>query len=141
MSQLRFITLRRTLLQGTAIAGMVTMTVLAMRLVGPPQASAQQAQQGEVRATAFALVGGDGTVLARLEPAPDGSGRLTLFDKAGTRRLALAGGGVLAVFDQDGATLRFAAGRTFEVGPTGNPPVNGIQLGANGSITNLPSAP
>jgi hypothetical protein len=135
------VTLRRLLLHGVAVAGIVTLTVLAPRLVGPGQAAAQPAQQNELRATAFVLVGGDGTVLARLGPAPDGSGRLTLYDAAGTRRLALAGAGVLAIFDQDGTTLSFAAGRTFAVGPTGNPPVNGVQLDQDGRICVLPCAP
>src|SRR5436305_1827998 len=140
MSRANFTALRRMLLQGTVLAGMVALTVLALRLAGPQQASAQQTQPGEVRATAFTLVAGDGTVLARLGSAPDGAGRLTLYDSGGTRRLALAGAGLLAVFDHDGTTLRFAAGRTFEVGPTGNPPVNGVQLDATGSIIVLPAA-
>ena len=111
---------------------------LAFTLVAAPQATAQSSQQQEVRASAFTLVGPDGTVLAQLARNPtSGTGRLSLRDAAGTERVTLAGGGILNVWDQDG-TVVFRAGRSYDVGPTsGLPPTNGVELGPGGSIRML----
>jgi hypothetical protein len=114
---------------------------LAFSLVAAPQATAQSSQPQEVRASAFTLVGADGTVLAQLAPNPSsGTGRLSLRDAAGTERVTLAGGGTLNVYDQDGTTVVFRAGRGYDVGPTsGLPPPNGLELGPGGSIRMLGS--
>src|ERR687894_179172 len=64
--------------------------VLAFSLVAPLQATAQSSQVQEVRASAFTLVGPDGTVLAQLAHNPaSGTGRLSLRDAAGTERVGL----------------------------------------------------
>ena len=111
---------------------------LAFTLVAAPQATAQSSQQQEVRASAFTLVGPDGTVLAQLAHNPtSGTGRLSLRDAAGPERVTLAGGGILNVWDQDG-TVVFRAGRSYDAGPTsGLPPTNGVELGPGGSIRML----
>ncbi len=110
---------------------------LAFSLVAAPQATAQSSQLQEVRASAFTLVGPDGTVLAQLAPPPGGTaGRLSLRDAAGTERVTLAGAGILNVYDQDGTAVVFRAGRSYNpVGAaTGLPPINGVELGPGGSI-------
>jgi hypothetical protein len=109
---------------------------LAFSLVAAPQATAQSSQPQEVRASAFTLVGADGTVLAQLASgAGAGTGRLSLRDAAGTERVTLAGNGGLNVFDQDGTTVVFRAGRTFAVGgASGLPQLNGVELGPGGSV-------
>src|SRR5215210_862673 len=85
---------------------------LAFSLVAAPQATAQANQLQEVRASAFTLVGADGTVLAQLARNPtSGSGRLSLRDAAGTERVTVAAGGILNVYDPDGTTVVFRAGR------------------------------
>jgi hypothetical protein len=115
---------------------------LALSLVAAPQATAQSSQLQEVRASAFTLVGPDGTVLAQLAPTTTGVGRLLLRDAAGTERVALVGTGVLNVYDQEGTTLVFRAGRSYAVGAaTGLPPTNGVELGPGGSIRLLESPP
>jgi hypothetical protein len=116
--------------------------VLAVGLMSAPQVTAQASQPSEVRASAFTLVGADGIVLASLQPsAVDGSAVLVLFDADGTRRLNLFGAGVLNVFDQDGVTQVFRAGRTYELGVAGEAPVNGVLLGPDGSISAIPPLP
>ena len=113
---------------------------LALSLVAAPQATAQSSPLPEVRASAFTLVGPDGTVLAQLAPAPAGPGRLILQDAAGTQRLILSGAGVLNAYDQDGTTVVFRAGRSYDVGAvSGLPPANGVELGPGGSIRMLES--
>ncbi len=117
---------------------------LAFSLVAAPQATAQSSQLQEVRASAFTLVGPDGTVLAQLARHPtSGNGRLSVRDAAGTERVTLAGGGILNVWDQDGTTVVFRAGRSYNpVGAaTGLPPVNGVELGPGGSIRMLEAPP
>ena len=114
---------------------------LAFSLVVAPQATAQSNQPPEVRASAFTLVGPDGTVLAELAPsATQNAGRLLLRDAAGTQRVVLVGTGTLNVFDQDGTTVVFRAGRNSGVG--GAPgSLNGVELGPGGSISTLPPLP
>ncbi len=118
---------------------------LAFSLVAAPQATAQSSQLQEVRASAFTLVGPDGTVLATLArgPGPTGPGRLSLRDGAGTERVTMTGAGILNVWDQDGTTVVFRAGRSYNpVGAaTGLPPINGVELGPGGSIRMLESPP
>ena len=66
---------------------------LAFSLAAAPQATAQSGQLQEVRASAFTLVGPDGTVLTQLALNPtSGAGRLSLRDGAGTERVTLAVG-------------------------------------------------
>src|SRR5919205_3408883 len=65
---------------------------LAFSLVAAAQATAQSSQLQEVRASAFTLVGPDGTVLAQLARQPaTGNARLSIRNAAGTERLTLAG--------------------------------------------------
>src|SRR4051812_3979754 len=90
---------------------------LAFSLVVAPLTTAQSSQLPEVRASAFTLVGSDGTVLASLSPSGTGAGFLRLFDAAGTRRVLLSGTGTLDVYDIDETTVLFRAGRTFAPGP------------------------
>ena len=115
--------------------------VLAFSLVAAPQATAQSNQPQEVRASAFTLVGPDGTVLAGLSPSPAGAGLLRLYDPTGTRRLAVNGVGLVEVYDRDGTTIAFRAGRNYNVSPTGLPPINGVQLSRDGSISMIPPSP
>jgi hypothetical protein len=44
-------------------------------------------------------------------------------------------------FDQDGIAPAFRAGRTFRLGPLGQPPVNGVLLDPDGSISIIPPSP
>jgi hypothetical protein len=92
----------RNLRHGASILGIVALTVLGMRMFGPRPTAAQPAQQGDIRATSFTLVGPDGTVLARLAPGGQGNGNLTVFDTAGRPRAALVGSGQAVVYDIDG---------------------------------------
>ena len=116
--------------------------VLGFNLMAPSPASAQPGQPAEVRASAFTLVADDGTVLASLRPGvPRGNGVLTLTDAAGTLRLALNASGAIAVYDQDGVTPVFRAGRTFTAGPNGEPPINGVQLGPGGTVSMIEPQP
>jgi hypothetical protein len=91
-----------------------------------------------VRASAFVLVGTDGTTLARLVPGNSGGGNLELYDAANTQRLVMSGRGAMAAYDQDGATIIFRAGRTFGTTQGGIPPLNGAELGPGGSVSVLP---
>ncbi len=106
--------IRRYQMRGAWAAGIVllsvSVTVLMTRVLSPQQAVAQPGQPAEVRASAFVLVGQDGSVLARLAPSGDtGNGQLTLFDTAGKTRLFLHSS-ALAVLDRDGTTVRTAIG-------------------------------
>lgn len=114
--------------------------VLAFSLVAAPQAAAQSSQAQEVRASAFTLVGPDGTVLADLRPGPFG-GQLQLYDATGTRRLNMNASGILNVIDQDGITPVFRAGRQYAPGVRGEPPLNGVQLSPDASISIIPPSP
>jgi hypothetical protein len=114
--------------------------ILAFSLVTAPQATAQANQLQEVRASAFTLVGPDGTVLARLAPGPQGPGNLALNDTAGIRRLALTGAGVLTVFDADGTTTRFRSGSCVEH-CVGGAALNGIELNQDGTVRSIPPVP
>ena len=115
---------------------------LALSLVGAPQVTAQSSEAQEVRASAFTLVGPDGTVLARLAGGETPAGRelgvLTLNSIAGTRRLTVTGAGTVNAYEADGTTLAFKAGRSVAVGLAGEPLVNGVLLGPDGSIGMLP---
>jgi hypothetical protein len=136
--------MRRTILLAGALPFMSAFLggMLAFSLIAAPQATAQSTQLQEVRASAFTLVGADGKVLASLQAsAVDGSAVLVLFDAAGKRRLNLFGAGVMNVYDQDGVTQVFRAGRTYELGAQGQAPVNGVQLGPDGSISEIPPLP
>ena len=139
-----FLELRRRLGQGASTLGIVVLSVLAtltaQHLLLPPLVIAQPDQPQEVRATRFVLVAADGTVLARLEPGGDGNGRLQLFDKTGTLRVGLAGGGALNINDTDGVTQRFRAGYVPYVDSAGRPPINGMWLDADGSIGVAPTS-
>ena len=135
----------RYLRQGASVLGIVALSVLAtlavQHLLLPPPATAQSDQVQEVRAARFVLVAADGTVLATLEPGGDGNGRLQLFDKAGTLRVGLAGGGALNIADTDGVTQRFRAGYVPYVDSAGRPPINGMWLDPGGSISIVPASP
>ena len=138
--------MRRTILLSAVVSPFVSAFLggaLAFSLVVAPQAAAQSSQLQEVRASAFTLVGPDGTVLASLAPAAAGPGRLVLHDAAGTQRLILSGAGAVNAYDQDGTTVVFRAGRTYNpVGAaTGLPPLNGVELGPGGSVSTIPPLP
>jgi hypothetical protein len=134
--------MRRTILLGGVLPFVSAFLggALAFSLAAAPQATAQSSEAQEVRASAFTLVGPDGTVLARLAPGDSGNGRLNLYDAAGTRRVAVIGNGRFLAYDQDGTTQVFRAGRTFEVSP-GQPLFNGVELGPGGSISMIPPSP
>lgn len=116
--------------------------LFAFSLVTPSRATAQPSQAPEVRASAFSLVGEDGTVIARLQPGPGQGGPpagvLILYSGEGTRRISITGAGTFNVFDEDGGATVFRAGRSFIVAPFGDPPVNGVVLGPGGSISTRP---
>jgi hypothetical protein len=102
---------RRVLGKGAAVAVIVAFTVVTMRIVWPVPTEAQPAQQGEVRASAFVLVGPDGNVLARLAPGPMGNGNLSLFNTEGVLRAAINGAGNAGLFQPDGKVrVTLAAG-------------------------------
>jgi hypothetical protein len=134
----------RYLRQGASVLSIVALSVLAtlavQHLLLPPPAAAQATQVEEVRAARIVLVAADGTVLAKLEPGGDGNGRLQLFDKTGTLRVGLAGGGALNINDTDGVTQRFRAGYVPYVDSAGRPPINGMWLDAGGSISTVPAS-
>ena len=133
---------RAVILCGTASFIMAFLgAVLAFSLVVPSSASAQSGEAQEVRASAFTLVGPDDTVVARLVRSPaTGGALLILYNAAGTRRMEIAQGSV-NVYDEDGTTLAFIAGRTFAPSPGGDPPVNGVVLGPGGSISTIVPSP
>ena len=121
-------------------------SILAYGLVVPSLATAQASQPQEVRATRVVLqlyaqaTGVDGTVLANLEPGGDGNGRLQLYDKTGTLRVGLAGGGALNIADPDGVTQRFRVGYVPYTDSAGRPPINGMWLDPDGSISLVPAS-
>lgn len=115
---------------------------LAVSVAGPARALAQSAQVQEVRASKFTLVGPDGTILATLSPSSfTGDALLNMYDAGGTRRLQFAGTGIMDVYDQDGVTHVFRAGRNYVPGPRGGGLVNGVQLDKDGSISVIPTEP
>jgi hypothetical protein len=143
MRTARLVGLSHCLRQVSSVFGIVSLSVLATLLVqhvlAAPSATAQPSQPQEVRAARFVLVGPDGTELATLEPGRDGNGRLQLFDAAGTLRVGLAAQGALNIFDTDGTTQRFRAGYVPYADAFGRPPINGVWLDANGSVSIVPS--
>jgi hypothetical protein len=133
--------LRRCASVLSIVALSVETTLAVQHLLLPSPANAQADQFQEIRATRFVLVAADGTVLAKLEPGGDGNGRLQLFDKAGTLRVGLAGGGALNINDTDGVTQRFRAGYVPYVDSANRPPINGVWLDAGGSVSVVPTSP
>lgn len=119
----------------------VIATVLVQHLGASAAATAPPGQLPEVRASTFVLVGPGGTELARLEPGHDGNARLQMFDASGTLRLGLAAQGALNVFDTDGTTQRFRAGYVPYVDGIGRPPINGVWLDADGSVSVVSASP
>lgn len=145
MTRLNLATVRSAMIRGTSVVGIVLLsvvtTLLVQRMVAPPRAAAQAGQLQEVRASKFTLVGSDGTILATLQASTvDGNGQLNVFDAKGNKRARVQGAGLFVSYDVDGVTPRFIAGYQYPQvpGPTGNPPVNGIQLDPQGAITVLP---
>jgi hypothetical protein len=145
ITRLNLATVRSALLRGTSVLGIVLLsvvtTLLVQRMVAPPRAAAQAGQLQEARASKFTLVGSDGTILATLQASTvDGNGQLNVFDAKGNKRARVQGAGLFVSYDVDGVTPRFVAGYQYPQvpGPTGNPPVNGIQLDPQGAITVLP---
>ena len=134
---------RAVILCGTASFVMAFLGgVLAFSVVNPSSATAQSNQLQEVRASGFTLVGPDGTVLATLAPGPlTGAAALEMYDAAGTRHLELVGLGIMNAFDPEGITPVFRAGRTYRLGPLGQPPLNGVALDPDGSISIIPPQP
>lgn len=134
--------MRRTILLAGALCFVSAFlgSILAYGLVVPSLATAQASQPQEVRATRFVLVAADGTVLANLEPGGDGNGRLQLYEKTGTLRVGLAGGGALNIADPDGVTQRFRVGYVPYTDSAGRPPINGMWLDPDGSISLVPAS-
>jgi hypothetical protein len=136
------VTGKRTVLLCCVVSSVVSVVVVSTvpALLFPGSATAQSSQLQEVRASAFTLVGEDGTVLTQLAPAPTGrAGRLSLRTE-GTERVTVVGTGILNVYDPDGTTVVFRAGRSYTVGATtGLPPTNGVELGPGGSLGLLES--
>lgn len=108
-------TIRRTAAHIVTVAVTVVLTLVALRVIAP---AATQAQPGEVRASAFVLVGPDGTVLGSLTAGPMGNGNLTLYDRAGKRRIWVAGAGNVAIWDSDDK-LRVSLSYNEPVTPAG----------------------
>ena len=116
--------------------------VLAFSLVVSPSATAQPSPAREVRAERFVLVAADGTEIGHwVGGGPDGNARLQLRDASGTLRVLLAGQGSLIAFDTDGSTIRFRAGYVPYVDASGRPPINGVWLHPEGSISRVPPSP
>jgi hypothetical protein len=145
MASMHRIGLRRRLRQIASFFGMVALSalvvLLAQHLLTPPQAMAQAGQPQVVRASAFEVVAGDGTVLARLATNSSGGGYLVLNDATGTRRAEVNGRGVFNSFDTDGTTLRFRAGYLPATQFSPLPPFSGVLLDPNGAIGVLPASP
>jgi hypothetical protein len=80
----------------------VVTTLAVQRLLTPPMATAQSS---DVRATAFILVGSDGTQIARLGPGSAGDAVLSLDDSSGTLHLAASGHGDLLAYGSGGTAL------------------------------------
>src|SRR5438876_2864129 len=150
--------MRRTIILSSTVSSLVAILVilLAQHALTPKPVAAQSDQPQEVRASKFTLVAADGTVIGSWESRPAqritrggvdydarGGGRLSLFNADGKQRVALAPDGLFAVYDSDGTTLRFIAGYTQpqSPGPTGNPPLNGIQLNDKASIDYVLGSP
>jgi hypothetical protein len=89
---------------GIVLLSAVT-TLGVQRLLAPPAATAQTEQAGEVRATSFILVAGDGTQIARLGPGSAGDAVLTLDDSSGALHLAASGHGDLLAYGTGGTAL------------------------------------
>ena len=119
--------------------------VLAVNLATPSSATAQADQPREVRATRFVIVADDGTVLGRLGPTGGpqgrGDGQLVLYDSDGTRRIEMVGRGVMNVYEDDGRTIALRAGRTYDPSAAGRPPLDGVELGPDGEIGRIATAP
>jgi hypothetical protein len=129
---------RAVILCGTASFIMALLgTVVGFSLVAPSAATAQPTQAQEVQASAFVLVGTDGTVLGRWEPGPGGGANLRLNNADGTQRMTVSAGSQIASYGPDGTTLTFRAGRSTE-DYTGPVPVNGLLLGPDGAVGILP---
>ncbi len=111
--------------------------LLAVTLASASSATAQTGQAQEVRASAFLLVGPDGTVVGRWAPGGGGGGNLGLNGPDGTLRLQVSANGQIASYGPDGTTVTFRAGRSTEE-YTGAVPVNGVLLGPGASIGMLP---
>jgi hypothetical protein len=144
----KVLTMRRTILLATVLPFVSAFLggFLAFSLAAAPQATAQSSELQEVRASAFTLVGADGTVLARLAPAQTQTGgrelgALIMYGATGTRRLTVTGAGTVNAYEGDGTTLVFRAGRSIGAAPEGVPSVNGVLLGPDGSIGMLPPSP
>ena len=150
--------MRRTVVLSSVVSSLMAVLVmlLAQHVLTPKPVAAQSDQPQEVRASKFTLVAPDGTVVGAWEPRPAqrvtrggvdydlrGGGRLSIFNAGGKQRVALAPDGLFAVYDTDGTTLRFIAGYTQpqSPGPTGNPPLNGIQLNPSATIDYVLGAP
>jgi hypothetical protein len=144
--------MRRNIVLSSFISSMVAVVTLlvAQHLVQPGRVAAQGDQPQEIRASKFTLVAADGTVIGTWESRPSqqvtrggisattqGGARLSIFNAAGKQRVALAPDGLLAVYDADGTTPRFISGYVLPAnlpGPTGNAPLNGLQLDAAATI-------
>jgi hypothetical protein len=100
------LSLPRSLRHAVSLISTVSLSVLAtllmQHLLAPPHITAQVSDTQVVRASAFELVGADGTILARLAPDQAGNGLLTLSDAAGRPRSFVAGMGRLGVSDANG---------------------------------------
>jgi hypothetical protein len=150
--------MRRTIVLSSLVSAVVAVLTLLLvqHAFTPKPVAAQSDQPQEVRASKFTLVSPDGVVIGSWESRPAqrvtrggvdydlrGGGRLSIFNQDGKQRVAIAPDGLFGVYDADGATLRFIAGYTQpqSPGPTGNPPLNGIQLNDKATIDYVLGSP
>ncbi len=141
----------RTMVLSSVVSAAIAVIVMLLmqRVLTPQRVAAQSSDLQEVRASAFTLVGPDGTTIGRWQyvaPAADGSrggGVLNVYNNDGKQRVKLNPNGIVAVYDLDGTTPHFLAGYISPPvpGPTGNPPVNGLQLDSRATIDYILGAP
>jgi hypothetical protein len=121
--------------RGAATAGTVVLsvavTLLVARALVAPQVTAQSEQPGEVRASAFVLVGADGAPRASLAVRENGAVSIQFLDGAGALRSMLGEAG-LVVRDTDGQTGRLFVGLVPTGASAGS--VGTYVFGSSGSL-------
>jgi hypothetical protein len=123
--------MRRGATTAGTVALSVAVTLLVARALVAPEATAQSEQVGEVRASAFVLVGADGAPRASLAVRENGAVNIQFFDGAGALRSMLGEAG-LTVRDTDGRTIRLFTG--LLPGGAGAGSVGTYVSGSSGSL-------